>query len=233
MVQLCRTGQYEKYKASKIQYSKCASIEPSLVVLDSSPKVDNNRKQPKQAGHETEELIAEALGKLSIKDREDAYFEMHGVAEIPNETEDFVNKKCDMFQQELDKIRNNKNVWTRTLPISSLELAESRIYSFARDKRLHLKFLRAENFVPRKAVERMVLYFDWKRELFGDDKICEKITTNDLSAEDLAYFRLGKVQILPSRDRAGRAVIVFIIDDQLTAPLSYVSMFVGGIVLVL
>lgn len=73
-----------------------------------------------------------------------------------------------------------------------------------------LKFLRSESFHVTKAADRMVRFFDLKLFLFGPALLCKEITMDDLSKDDRNTLKAGFIQVLPVRDRAGRAIIVLV-----------------------
>jgi len=82
------------------------------------------------------------------------------------------------------------------------------LYIDVEQREFRLSFLRAERFDTKKAATRMIDYFEEKRRLFGVDKLTSKIQLKDLDAESKYCLESGQLQLLPGRDRAGRAVIV-------------------------
>lgn len=76
------------------------------------------------------------------------------------------------------------------------------------DRDFRLGFLRAERFDAKKAATRILDYFDEKRTLFGIDLLARKLLIDDLDKETIEVLESGLIQLLPGRDRAGRAVIV-------------------------
>ena len=81
---------------------------------------------------------------------------------------------------------------------------------FVTDPAFRLQFLRAEKFVAKAAAERLIRYMEEKKSLFGSDALIRKIQINkDFHQEgDLECLECGYLQLLPGRDRAGRAVII-------------------------
>jgi hypothetical protein len=84
-------------------------------------------------------------------------------------------------------------------------LAMSLSNKYVSNFRLH--FLRAEDYDPKSAAERMVRYFDTKCEIFGKDKLVKDIDLGDLGAEDMAALKSGFVMILDDKDRSGRVIV--------------------------
>lgn len=76
------------------------------------------------------------------------------------------------------------------------------------DRDFRLGFLRAERFNAKKAATRILDFFDEKRALFGIDLLARKLRLEDLNEETIKVLESGFIQLLPGRDRAGRAVIV-------------------------
>jgi len=82
------------------------------------------------------------------------------------------------------------------------------LYIDVEQREFRLSFLRAERFDTKKAAMRFIEYFEEKRRLFGVDNLTTKIKIKYLDTETKNCLESGQVQLLPGRDRAGRAVIV-------------------------
>jgi hypothetical protein len=154
--------------------------------------------------HEEEDqldsVIANALQNMSREEREKIVHDQHGVADVIDENPDFLQqqmKEMDYWSQRLKQKRNTHAYLT----------AEARDRDFV--ERSRLNFLRAEFFNPKKAAARMIRYFEFKRYLFGDAKLCQRIVYKDLDADDIRAMRKGFMQILPGRDRAGRVITIY------------------------
>jgi hypothetical protein len=94
-------------------------------------------------------------------------------------------------------------------------------------------FLRVERYNPKPSAVRLLMYFEEKLKLFGPDMLTKKcIKVSDL--DDASYRELlrGAWQLLPGRDRAGRAIIVSFGDfwDR-GATIEFVSLLLGTRVL--
>jgi hypothetical protein len=72
---------------------------------------------------------------------------------------------------------------------------------------LTLQFLRAEDFHPRNAAQRLLSYFDMKQQLFGPQGLGRDVRYDDLSPDDKESLEAGGMQTLPVTDHAGRAII--------------------------
>mmetsp|Transcript_7397 Transcript_7397/g.11691 ORF Transcript_7397/g.11691 Transcript_7397/m.11691 type:complete len:609 (+) Transcript_7397:904-2730(+) len=100
-----------------------------------------------------------------------------------------------------------------------LEIALKKNAQYIHQERM--KFLRADEYDPVKAAERMGYYFDMRLQYFcrltakhhNDECACivRDLTIDDLTEDDLKYWRTGFYQVCREKDRAGRIVcIVFL-----------------------
>uniref|UniRef100_A0A7S1Y5C0 CRAL/TRIO N-terminal domain-containing protein n=1 Tax=Grammatophora oceanica TaxID=210454 RepID=A0A7S1Y5C0_9STRA len=73
-----------------------------------------------------------------------------------------------------------------------------------------LMFLRADRFNVQEVARRVEKYWGDRLRLFGDEVAFQPrpIRLTDLSDEDLATLRSTGLQLLPIRDKAGRALIL-------------------------
>lgn len=167
---------------------------------------------------ETESLLANALGTMSIQERERAYFDVHGVSETVDETPELIEKSLLELKHELWNIAQKDPMGRAGLKVSLSKVTEETAFrlayqndaSYVTHPSFCLRFLRTEMFHIGKTARRMVLHFDLKQRLFGQAKLCKDITTNDLDSDDLKALKAGCMQILPRRDSSGRAILVSI-----------------------
>jgi hypothetical protein len=152
-------------------------------------------------------LISDALKQLSLEDRDKVYHEIHGVADMIDEEPEFVAQCLNEMEEELVKLLKSE---PNDKINKAFQLAESWDPNFVNNRTIRMRFLRAERFQAKRAAARMIRYFDWKHCLFGDSKLCKQITFGDLDDYDTKALKKGGCQVLPSRDRAGRIVIVFV-----------------------
>lgn len=149
-------------------------------------------------------ILAKELNQLSLKEREELLYDIHGVLELPKEEPDFVaNSLQDMDKEICGYSHNDK---------SAYELAQAQNYEYISSVKIRLKFLRADNFNPRLAAQRLINFFARKLHLFGPEYLTRDIRLDDLSDDDKKSIESGLVQLLPLRDRAGRAVICWMAD---------------------
>ena len=74
----------------------------------------------------------------------------------------------------------------------------------ADDSRLHLMMLRAARFDPVKAARKLCHHFDCKQGLFGDAKLVDEVTLDDMDENDRRLLQRGTMQVF--KDRLGRMV---------------------------
>jgi hypothetical protein len=115
------------------------------------------------------QVIAEQLTLSSPEQREQAYFDVHGIASEIEESPEMIR----ISLQEMDRRlleRKGKAVY---------DLAESIDDRSVKNKAFRLKFLRSEGFRAKEAAEKIVNHFQVKKELFGSSKIVKDITQSD------------------------------------------------------
>ena len=149
--------------------------------------------------NETDSLIAKQLASLSMRDREQVYYDLHGVTDEIKETPELIEESLNQLEVALDNIKEKIAYHT----------AKSRNNDYVMNRNFRLKFLRAERFDSKAAALRLVKHFEVKLELFGKEMLCKDIVQDDLDEATLKELYIGYHQILPSRDRAGRLVFVY------------------------
>lgn len=149
-------------------------------------------------------MMANELYRMSFQDRTELEEEIHGVHSLAvTETPELIEESMDKFQRELDATpTESKHAYQEamTMNITSRH--------FVQDRKLRLKFLRAELFDAPKAVRRFVLYLDGMKRYFGPSALERPLQYSDMGKAEQDTFKAGVFQILPSRDRAGRLVLV-------------------------
>jgi hypothetical protein len=143
-----------------------------------------------------ESYLASDLESLSIEERERVYNEIHGVTERTEEDPIVVEEKMISLEKEIKQIKLNKAAYERALFLSP---------RYVNDPEFRLMFLRADNFNAKNAANRMVNYFHYKLELFGEEKLVKKITLKDLTDDDLDEVLSGSFQFC-GKDRGNRTV---------------------------
>lgn len=130
--------------------------------------------------------------------------EIHGVAQYA--PEEYCSKKIQkslhLLSEALTYIKD-KPAYDKCQ-----EIAASNEATFVNDEVFRLKFLRAEQFNPQKAAERMVKNLNLLYRYLGSVGLTRPIRISDLDVEGLQILKLGTLQLLPFRDRSGRRIAV-------------------------
>jgi hypothetical protein len=160
------------------------------------PHPDRNGGRPTP-----DSILSAKLSNMSIEERSDGLNDLHGIADIRNETPEVLNQKSHEMSRAL------------LTAIASLSVEDSLAYREAVTMSpeyvdgLKIRFLRAEHgYDSQNAAHRMIKFFDHKKGLFGKDKLVQDITLQDLGAEATDALRRGLFQVLHQRDRAGRPI---------------------------
>jgi hypothetical protein len=172
-------------------------------VEDDDEELDCNELDfiPPGRAAEDEKELAKEMQQLSFGERQEALFDIHGVAKKVEETDEIIRKSL----AELEVfIEANKN----TQFGASYKIAEYQSPDYVKDKAFRLKFLRTDDFDAKLAASRMFRHFDLKLELFGETKVSRNITLADMDEETMECMKNGHAQWLPLRDQAGRAIRV-------------------------
>jgi len=149
-------------------------------------------KSPMKDGN-VDALLAQELNNMSLDERNRMWEEIHGVDKPIEETEELVTRSLRDMEEEICNI-----------PVKAAYDRASE--SYKKDRKFRLMFLRCEYFDAKKAAVRLVKFMDGMLEYFGEVALTRPIRLSDFSSDDLAYFKLGTMQLLSKRDRAGRLV---------------------------
>jgi hypothetical protein len=142
-------------------------------------------------------VLAKALTRVSMEERQEAFYDVHAVSNLVEETEELVTDRLQKFAEELQKIPD-KDAFERALQMDR---------EYVCDKNRQMMFLRSGSYDPADGAGRMVRHFQQKLELFGTDKLARDITIEDFKGPDLQCLESGMCQFLTEKDRAGRGVI--------------------------
>ena len=156
------------------------------------------QQQPPKAQllKETEQQIARDLYEMSLEEREGVIRDIHGV-EKSKVVEELTFVQNSMNQLELELCSRQLS------PAIDMAMKQSKNYV----RSLYLMFLRRDDFVVKDAADRMIRWFEAKLELFGPSNLGKDITLDDLDKRDMDALQLGFLQLLPFRDRSGRAIL--------------------------
>ena len=159
---------------------------------------ENDKIYPPVANDGTDESLAREMYQLTAEEREKIYNDIHGVAQVQEETPEFLEQCLEMLKASLSTIPKRKR--------KEYDKAVFLRPSLETDINFKLSFLRTDQYDGKKAANRMVNFFKEKYVLFGEKKLVKRITINDLSEDELTILRSGCMMQLPLPDRSGRPV---------------------------
>ncbi len=131
--------------------------------------------------------------------------EIHGVAPFPKEenSSEALQKSLHLLSEALDRIEEKP-----AFDEAQRMVREEGATTFVNDDYFRLRFLRAEEFRPQQAAERMVLNLELLHRYVGQEGLRRPIRMSDLDETSIAVMKTGSFQSLPSRDRSGRRIAV-------------------------
>ncbi|KAL3924666.1 MAG: hypothetical protein SGILL_000903 [Bacillariaceae sp.] len=167
-----------------------------------------------------ETILAREIAKLSTSEREAIMHDIHGVTDEEHfkETPALIAEKLTQLESKIQQLmqhqmrhNTNSNDAAADRPGNigtAYSLALAMNPEYVQDASFRLMFLRASHFDVAQAAKRFLGHFEKKMELFGASKLVKTITLEDLDADDNECLLRGQSQLLPYRDRSGRAVFV-------------------------
>jgi hypothetical protein len=157
------------------------------------------QEQPEPANSNSNgDLLAEELSNLTVKERERVYEEIHGVADITDETPEFVSSSLESMRSAFVIIPKPQR--------KALDRALFLRPTLESDDNFYLMFLRSERFNGAKAARKLCRYYENKLELWGDDKLARPITLEDLTEFETEQIYQGNYQFSPNKDQGNRPV---------------------------
>ena len=150
---------------------------------------------------DTVTLLANELNQLSMDEREKVYYDVHGVAEMIEETPEFLDQRFHELDQELTRLALFSKVYQE---------ARQQDAKYVENPRFRLQFLRAGNFQPKHAAKRLLKFLEEKKKFFGMQKLTKDLDLDDLEPDDLKCLETGLMQVLPLPDRGGRTILIWI-----------------------
>lgn len=144
-------------------------------------------------------FLGDAMTKLSVREREKALDDLHGVVKASDDKED-----ADSARKWLEELDQHINEIKRG---TIYEVAESMHRDYVTDRDFRMMFLRAVRYDPKAAAARIIKFLNLKQYLFGVKKLAKTISIDDLDDDDKACLRSGGYQLLPCTDTAGRLIL--------------------------
>ena len=162
-------------------------------------------------------FIAKEMTRLSIAQREQIYYDVHGIAAETAATPAVICESLERLEIEILLVEEK----------TAYDMAMSMDEKYAMDRSLRIRFLRADCFDAKKAALRLARHFQAKLDLFGPERLVKDIVQDDLDEQTIEAIYSGTMcKKLPSRDRAGRVTVAVSFMNKIrpdTDPLTKVS----------
>jgi hypothetical protein len=152
---------------------------------------------------EIEAAMAHELSALSLKVRTDVLEEIHCVKSMAvQETPILVDDGIEKLRRQVISLGGcaGRNDCSDALDIDT---------PYVKSRDFGLKFLRADFFNVNLAARRMVTHLELLFKFYGPLALQRPLRFSDLTKKERFCIRKGVLQILPSRDKAGRLILVF------------------------
>ena len=167
----------------------------------------------------TDKVLSAELQKLTLVEREKVTEDIHGIAEVIDETRpNFVTEKIQSFNEEIIKLRRrHARITTSNYTVAYEKALFLNPQLVENDIDFKLMFLRGDNFDTEKAANRYMMYFTTKLELFGLGTyymanvfcvVCVSVVCveNSLVSHTLPPLSLHSIRILTHFDTTKRTI---------------------------
>jgi hypothetical protein len=147
-------------------------------------------------------LWAKELTELDGRDRELTDENLHAIRSLAvPETTERISHALNQMQKEINEIPEKE----KQSHLRGLELGSMYIQSLA----FRLKFLRSVQLDAKVAATRYCNCLDLLSDVFGESALMRRLYVTDLGDEEIDFMKEGQFQVLPSRDRLGRRIVVY------------------------
>ncbi|KAL7536028.1 hypothetical protein ACHAXR_006871 [Thalassiosira sp. AJA248-18] len=137
-------------------------------------------------------------------DAEDETLPSRGTTPDPSMQPCDPSEALDQLNVELGRLREVKS--DCTMYKAHCSLMQPQLFDDAHKR----AFLSAENYVVKAAASRMVAYWEYRAELFGEQRMFLPMDkSGSLKQEDAVALERGMIQLLPQKDVDGHAVIFY------------------------
>lgn len=170
-----------------------------------TPTMDPSQKERiARNDKDLESVLAKELHKLTVNDRNLVQEEIHCVSSMA------VKEVPSMVDNALAEIRERTTAVVSAGEIGTDEFRRqfSSNPQFVHSKAICLKYLRVDFFDVGLATKRMMNHLELLFRYFGPVALQRPLRFSDLVKKEQDAFRGGSFQLLPSRDKAGRLVLV-------------------------
>jgi hypothetical protein len=135
---------------------------------------------------------------VSAVEMEESQLDVYGKAELMEEDAEMVKAARNEMDKEIEKLKVNYGAYL---------MAENVNPEFVKDPKLRIRFLRVSDFNGKDAASKILHSFEVKLELWGPDRIAERITISNMGPGPRNALENGHMQLLPSKDLGGRRVL--------------------------
>ncbi|CAJ1934428.1 unnamed protein product [Cylindrotheca closterium] len=157
--------------------------------------------QTEEEANAVDDLLANELAELSLLEQDKATFDLHGISTEIEETEELIESSLKEMEKEIHNIKK-KPAFEKAVKLNP---------NYVNSRQFRIRFLRCEFFKCKNAAKRLVFHFEKKEVLFGDGEVLGRdVHLSDLSSpQDIEHVKSGGIQVLPTRDIAGRSVLLW------------------------
>ncbi len=190
-----RNTEFGQEKHSRMEL---LSTEIKILKTATGRRVDSSRDVVEgiQIDYEIGQARGEGRYATSVKEQE---FPQQRQQQNLRERGSFIREKLDELDDAISDI-DQKVAYDEAIQVDD---------GYVKDRKFRLVFLRADSFDVRKAAQRLVAFMDEKLRRFGPHALTRQLTIDDLSAVAKSMvIKKGAVQLLPTRDTSGRAILV-------------------------
>lgn len=157
-------------------------------------------KSDQQKKKEVDEMLSQALSKLTFEERQEQQEASHGVD----------TKKLAYEATIIETALHDLNVRLRHIRHNTVyEKAERMNPHYVSSRPFRVMFLRGNDYHVRETADQMLRFFEMKEELFGASKLVKDITWDDLDEDDLHCVQTGCMQLI-GKDASNRHIIFYL-----------------------
>ena len=183
------------------QLKRCVAVDLPLMTITNSGESEavssGAIKFDCDLGHVLS-LISSQLAKLSSSQIDKTYNDIHGTSFEVEESSQMITTALHEMERSIASIPKRQ----------AYDLAKTMDHAYVESPQLRLRFLRGTGFKPKPAAEKLVHFFEIKREFFGRRKLVKDIQQRDLEKKDIDYLYSGHIQWVPLKDNSGRLVTI-------------------------
>jgi len=214
-------------------YEPCTNSSSAVPTHCSSKSASIVDRLNEATPTDADKLLLKELQQLSVNDRGRVQEEIHGVSTCAIvEDEDKIIEGLKCLENEIRTIRRevflsrdhvssagnsySESIWpylavdeeNSSSSAISTNTHKRLLYSYIFHEEFRLRFLRADLYDAKKAAHRYLRCVEFLLKYYGNYALQRPLTYEDLGKECQDAVKTGSMQILPSRDRAGRLVVV-------------------------